>query len=604
MRFTFCIVLAVCGAACLTGCGSSGESADYPSAVDFDARPDVIADAGAGDAPLPPPVTAPGSVRVVGGSLHLLQKGAPCSGDVASPTDVWCAFVAPSPLAPATNTLYVINISAASAGAAITCGGPNVDPNCLSLTPAFAEDTTHPALFQGNTLVYYDGTLTPYGWRPGMLNGRALALVTATSGDIHDCMPGRTGDSIGCLQDVPAPPTPAGGAGGAAGTAGAGGVAQAAGGSGGGGGVAGASGAAGAGGAAVVTPSTSIYSDLLVGHVGPASPVLPRVTTVISGDTSDAVQRFKWRIVGTAGDRIAWSTRAVPGGPEILNVQTIGDDTTRLVVATNVSQWTVSADASRWAWLSAYNYDTSNPSGTLQLQGFAAGAAPATVMTNVASFAFTVGMGMYALSDSGTLFGIVDPVNAPMVTVAVDQGVVGVVTQSRQGHLAYLKNYDFVFRLIDLYVKKFDGTGTSCTLDRSMEVPFGNSLAPRFLPGGGAVAWARVSNLDSTDPRLMAAGRLTDLATCASVTVDPDIVAMGTFGDGALILTDAFDGNSGTLVVQGLVGGNALAPGANTVVQTRMNSSLSLYPFLNVLVYTVGVGDPSDGLYVYPIPPA
>jgi hypothetical protein len=566
-------------------------------------------------------VTAPGSVRVVGGSLQLLQKGAPCSGDLTSPTDVWCAFVAPSPLAPATNTLYVIDITAASAGAAITCGGPKVDPNCLALTPAFAEDTTHPALFQGNTLVYYDGTLTPYGWRPGMLNGRALALVTATSGDIHDCMPGRTGDSIGCLQDVPAPAVPVGGAGGAAGNGGAGGVVGPAGGAGGGGGLAGAggaggvsgalgaggaadaSGAAGAGGAAVVTPPTSIYSDLLVGHVGPTSPVLPRVSTVISGDTSDTVQRFKWRIAGTAGDRIAWSTRAVPGGPEILNVQTIGDDTTRQVVATDVSQWTVSADASRWAWLSAYNYDTSNPSGTLQLAAFPAGAAPATVMTNVASFAFTVGTGMYALSDSGTLYGIVDPVNAPMVTVAVDQGVVGVVTQSRQGHLAYLKNYDFVFRLIDLYVKKFDGTGTSCALDRSMEVPFGNSLAPRFLPGGGAVAWARVTNLDSTDPRLMAAGRLTDLATCASVTVDPDIVAMGTFGDGALILTDAFDGNSGTLVVQGLVGGNALAPGANTVVQTRMNSSLSLYPFLNVLVYTVGVGDPSDGLYVYPIPP-
>jgi|GEM_PF-2230567 len=559
-------IAGLCVATGMGGCGSPKPApivGDYPPGEMVDARPDVTspADAGATDAALPPPMTAPGAFRVVAGAAEFLRNGPPCTSEAGSAVDTWCGFTAPSRFNAGGQALYVVNLTAGMAGAAIDCGGVTPDPNCLLLTSGVAQDDTHKAFFQGNTLVYFDTTATPYGWRPGMVNGRRLAVVTGSGGDVHDCVPGRAGNAVVCLHDLPVPAV------------------------------------------ADAPAPTALQSELLVGAVDATSPPLAPLTTVISSDSADSQQRFQVRIVGAAGERIVWSSRAIPGGPEILNQQLIGDPTSRRVVATDVSKWTISPDGTHWGWLSEYNYNASAPSGTLQIASFPDGANPITLVPAAATYAFTMGSGLAVLATSKALLGLVDPVNAPADLTMLDSDVISILAVSKMGHVAYVKKYDFVFGLVDLYVQKYDHSGILCTLDRAEEVPYSGGLTPRFMPSGTALLWSRVTNLDTTDPRLTAGGRFTELTGCVTTNVDPDVATMSSLGDGRIVYSRSSDGASGTLQLREVVGGTTLAPGDPTVVQTRTDASLSLYPYLNALAYTVNVGGESDGLYLYPIPP-
>lgn len=562
------------------GCGGGGgASPDYRPDPDFDAgsgAQDAVPEqpSGTEDGGAPPPMTGPGARQIQSGTVHFISKGAPCSFESAavggaggSTADVWCAILRPSILQVGSSALFVLNISQAMAGTSIACGAPAGDPNCLMLTGGFGENDTHKAAFQGKTLVYYDVTGTPYAWRPGMLNGRRLVTVTSDTGDAHDCVAAPRGDAVACLQDVPAVIWPTGGAPGPG------------------------------------TSTTATFSDLLVGHAGPAAPLLQKVETIVSSDTKDSLQRSSVRFVGPMADLIAWSTPVRPGGAEVLKIQVVGDDASRQVVATDVSRWVTSPDFTQWAWLSGFNYDSSSPSGTLQAAPFPGGEAPVTLLEKTGSFAFVKNHGMSVLDDTGRLFGVVDATAAPKpVLVPLDSHVLGVIAISAEGHLAYVKSFDFIFSLVDLFVQKYDGIGTACSLDRNEEVPYGGSLGARFLPNSAALLWARVTNLDTTDDRLKAAGKFTRTADCVTQTVESDLVAQGALGQDAISVSDSFDGASGTLRIRGLATtGDMLAPGDATLVQTRMDASLSLYPMLHALVYTVNIGGSADGLYVRPV---
>jgi len=562
------------------GCGEGGKGQTYRPPLEIDGGADAAddgkgpagdtgqggADAGAdADGPAPP-MTGPGGLRIVQGRASLISKGPACTNEAGSTEDMWCAILRPSTFNQGGDALFVVNVTQAMAGVPVSCGNPAGDPNCLMLTSGFAEDDTHKTGFAGRTLVYFDQTATPYGWRPGMVNGRRLVVVTSETGNAHDCTAAVKGDLVACLQDIPTPIVPG-------------------------------AGLPGTGGAV-----TAQYSNLLVGHVGAGSALLPVLDTVVSSDSNDSAQRFQYRFVGAAGDRIAWSTRETRGGPEVLKTQLVGADDSRQVVASDVSRWSVSPDGSRWTWLSRFNYDSSAPSGILQTATFPTGAAPVTILEDTAAFTFVGSRGLSVLGMDGQLYGVADlGVSADLTTL--DSGVLGVVANSSAGYLAYAKQYDFVFGLIDLYLTHLDGR-TPCSLDRRDEVPFGSSMGPRFLPGGAALLWGRVTNLDTTDDRLIAAGKFTRTADCATQTVESDLVSLGPLGDEGILVSDSYDGTGGTLRIVGLTPEGQVATGQSTLVQTRMNSSLSLYPYLRALLYTVNVGDPADGLYMRPLPPA
>jgi len=135
-----------------------------------------------------------------GQQAALLDFGIPCTNEEGATSDRWCAFFTPSVSMPLNAALFVIDVTKAAAGVAITCSA--TDPNCLKLTDSFGEDENHPALFRGDTLVYYDSTTgTPLGWRPGMTAGKVLVTLDADADAV--CTPSSKGSAISCLRLLP-----------------------------------------------------------------------------------------------------------------------------------------------------------------------------------------------------------------------------------------------------------------------------------------------------------------------------------------------------------------------------------------------------------------
>ena len=241
------------------------------------------------------PATPTGSLVFTGVTAVL-----DCTAEEGATGDRWCAFLAASVSAPNNIELHVVNISAAARGTSITCG--LADANCLRLTDRYTEDDLHLGLFGGDTLVYHDDTWTPFGWRPGMTAGRALAVADATTMDVLLCQPDAKGTGVTCLRALPM--------------------------------------------AMQTDPTNMLLGDVLAGRIdAAATPPLARVETVIAASAADGnIGHFQMGFPVPGGDTVAWSARAIPGGPEVLKVQTLGNDASRVTVASDVTGWSASPD--------------------------------------------------------------------------------------------------------------------------------------------------------------------------------------------------------------------------------------------------------------------
>ena len=382
------------------------------------------------------------NVRVfVGQTAIVLQSGPACTSQEGATGDRWCAFAAASPTSANAFDLFVVNISRAAAGVAVTCG-PAPDPNCLRLTAQFAEDESHPAFFQGDTLVYYDITATAFGWRPGMAAGRVLAQPSATIADVVACVPDTIGTAVFCLGVLASQPD----------------------------------------------PQNSAMADLLVGKLdGTLTPALSRVETVMAFNLADGdLPRFQVGFPSPGSDTIAWSARATPTGPEILKRQTIGNDASRATVASNVHGWVGSPNGSRWYWLSAvddFGY------GTLQSSPFPGGANPVTLGTDVVQFLFPAGQALLYADGSFQALAVADPVGAPTAVTTFASDVIGFIALSGQGDVGYVTVYDTYTMLSDLHIRRWNSTSGGCTLTSTAD-----SLGGFFSPDSGAMVWVRYTN--------------------------------------------------------------------------------------------------------------
>ncbi|MES1171889.1 MAG: hypothetical protein ABUL77_01520 [Bacteroidota bacterium] len=542
----------------VTGCGSNAAE-QYPDASPSDGA--VVPEAGGRDGGAsverPEPTGGAGNILLARGTAQLLTQGPACTSETGGTGDRWCAFATPSTTGFGEANLFVLNVSRAAAGVSISCEGSTVDPNCLRLTRGFAEDETHAALFQGDTLLYFDNNAVPYGWRPGMSNGRAL--VTNLSGDVHDCLPSSKGNSVLCLRDLSPQPN-----------------------------------------------SKIQQSELLVGQLdSAASPPLTKVDTVIFNDPADGptVQRFR---VGfrPSGDYVAWSSRAEPGGPEILKVQKVGDDSTRVTVASDVSRWSISPTGNHWFWLSQFNYNTAGMrSGTLQMAPFPAGTAPTTLLPNVGDFSVARNGSLVARAmvnaSRGDLKGIVDPVAAPTQIASIASGVIAVRGISPQGHVAYTKNVDTLFGFVDIHVNKLDGTGTPCAVLTQLT----GHPSVLFLPGSGGMVWARITNLDSSiDDVFKYRESFTRLSDCSTSVVAADVgPRFGIAGDDAILAVQEYDGVDGTLRIQDVTGGTMVSAGQPALIHTRVDDYLPVATSPGAVIFTVNAGAAADGLYLHTV---
>lgn len=452
-------------AALAVGCGDSDRGA--PSASD-PAR-----------SPLGP-VGEGGGVRVYGGKALMLPDGPPCTREAGASGDRWCGFLATSETG--RDDLYVVNVTQVLAGVPVACG--DSDPNCILLGEEVIADANswRPIYFDGDTLVYYDATLTPRVWRPGMDAGRLLA-DRQPGAELQFCAPASAGTAVVCLElpDVQMDPK-------------------------------------------------LVQAELYVGTAdGEAEPLLHPAAHVIIGsnETLKGVLRFKCGF--PADGYVAWSTPESLDEPEILNLVRADDLASSVPVASDVFAWNVSPDASRWHWLTEID---EKGSGVLGVAPFPDGSDPIEVLRDVTDYAFTADSALVALTTEGDIVALPDPLLEPAEQRLLDQGAKGLLAIGNGGFVAYAKL--LVGKTSsDLYVSRVDASET-CALDETAEVPFSSI---NFSPDGEALLWATPTPLGYD-------AHVSELGTCKTTPLASDIALLGWIGDRTIVLVDDYDTTS------------------------------------------------------------
>lgn len=426
------------------------------------------------------PVGVGGGVRVFAGKASLLPDGPPCTQEAGSEADRWCGFLATSETG--RNDLYVVNVSQVLAGAPVTCG--ESDPSCILLAQEVIADANswRPIYFDGDTLVYYDATLTPRVWRPGMSAGRVLA-ERQPGAELVFCAPASAGTAVVCLE-LPD----------------------------------------------VQTDRNLVEADLYVGTAdGESEPLLHQVDHVIIGsnETFKGVLRFKCGF--PANGYVAWSTPDSLEAPEILKLVRAADLDGSVHIASDVFAWNVSPDASRWQWLTDLD---DKGGGVLSVAPFPAGSAPLEVLHDVTDYGLAADSALVALTSEGDIVALPDPLLEPDEQRLLDQGAQGLLALGNGGWLAYAKQFAGKTSA-DLHVAQLDGSQT-CILDEASEVPLSSI---NFSPGGGALLWA-TAKAGSYD------AYVSELGTCNTAPLASDIAVLGWVGNETMVLVDDYDTTS------------------------------------------------------------
>jgi hypothetical protein len=529
-------------------------------AARFDGASDGGGAEGGGDAS----ITAGGSARqLVPGHVTLVGSGQDsCTNQRGATDDRWCAFTKPS-MTLGLDELWVINVTKAAAGTAIKCD--TLDPNCLRLTTGlFSEPNTDgiPSFrihgFDGDTLIYY-AELGPtaqtsfvgavWAWRPGWAKGHKL------TGDTGVVCNGHPEKAVAlCFE-----------------------------------------------GADTTTTPGALFFEL---HAGPLAATdtapLPLVEKVLTGvDTDDPNLRMFQVDTSADGNWLAWSARLTPTGRETLKVQKIGDDASRLTVATDVSRWTISPDVAKWYWLKGFNYDVDGAeSGTLEMAAFPAGGGVSTLAAEVGDYSVAGVKGLLMRSGEAQFVGDLKHMadrDAPTALTTLDKGVLGVIAQSGDGATAvYVKDVS-TDRLTDLWVR-----------NAAAPVPCALSTAVRAIPAADMLAqnsltvWA---TFDDTSSVIL--GQSTSIAACRTSSFATNIAGWQPAGDTTLVYEDEFapDGSDrATLRLAAVTNGTLPAQGA-VIAANASGVYAPLAPALPAVVYSVLTGTQFDGLFIYVSPP-
>jgi hypothetical protein len=547
---TLGIAVIVAGA----GAGCGGSHNNYPdSSVHFDARSGT--GGGSGDAGMrPTPPVGDGVTTLATGAAFLVGIGDDsCTNQDPPSGDRWCAFTMPSTFAGG-NDLWVINVTKAAAGTQIKCDVS--DLNCLRLSSTlYTGDLTLHGFF-GDTLIFYadvgQTTASAYAWRPGMTSARRLTNVAPPGG----CVGHATTDAVRCVQNPDN-----------------------------------------------TTVSGQTTLDLTAGYVtvGGNTP-LPKVATFIASVSTDpasttaVTQPARYRTGFSAdGTWLAWSARPAVDGLETLMVQKIGDASTRVTVAPDVSRWTFSRDGKTIYWLKSFNYDPSAPLGTLQSTPFPvppAGTAPtvSTVRPNVSFYNPAGDTGLLMLgaltSGAGQLSLMTDSAQASSSKVLGDM-VSQPISLSQNGR-------DVVYSrtAADMFGNGFDFSSECSLTTTAAAQAFGTySDPPTYL------FWL---NPDATVQNYV--GYYTNVSTCQKHMFALGLWVWSPVKDQGLVYGDEvfFDtvGNIDVTLRYASFTAGAL-PSSGTMIQQRANPIFALMlPYVSAVVYTVNAGGDTDGIYL------
>jgi hypothetical protein len=348
-------------------------------------------------------------------------------------------------------------------------------------------------------------------------------------------------------------------------------------------------------------------ADLLAGSVMSGAGTLPKIATMLISLDSDNPNLIAYQVgLSSAGDWVAWSARPDATGSETLNAQKLSDPTSHVVVAQNVSQWSFSRDGAKWYWLTNYNYGlTAPPLGNLQSANFptdTGGAAPAPTMlrTNVSSYAPAGDKGIVyfgplnATTGLGPL-GLIADRAQPTQAKAIDTAgqIIDLSNDGRTVIYAKMATQDAASGIVlfDLNAGGLD-LPTNCVLTSTPNSipPYGTLSDP-----ASTVYWEYLSSTQEF------VGQYTTLAGCSSHKFSSDLVFWSSVKDQGVVFGDTImpvgqTDFSVTLRYSAFSG--AALPATGTVVQEQAGLTFAVIPSAKAVVYDIGVGGPTDGLYV------
>lgn len=495
---------------------------------------------------------AAGSKLLFSGTAILIGPGAACSSAPAStaaaPPDRWCGVFVPS--GNQMIGLVVFNLTKALAGTPITCDPTDV--NCVPLNASIdvnAKDTDATYGFDGQTLIYYDAT-TVYAWRPGWSGGRALMAHSTTQPVQCAGAPNDAGTVI-CLAAA----------------------------------------------------TNGLYAGSLT---TPAAATLPLVETLTNGLAGIAFS--------PDGLSVVWSVKASSSATapaETLKMQVIGDATTKKTVASNIAEWSISADGTRWYWLSAPVTDANMvTTGALQTAPYPAGTPPAPIQAKVGQYLLYGPKGAITLTTAaaaaapGSDMNVIPDVDAPVPAVVEASDVIGLVSVTDAATILYATMAQQPSTsasagssnnvLVDLRSVQADGTG-KCVVAATPSADPGAS----FNAAGTAVEWIDVK-VDTTGTVTGVSGQYTTVADCAP---HPFTTSLYSFYDvtSGLLFQQGYDSNAFTADIDYAPFGATGVPGAPALVQAGADSTIvPLFPTPGRVLFTLSSGAATDGVYLSP----
>ena len=490
---------------------------------------------------------APGSTAVLPGTALLIGPGAACSSAPVTTTpapDRWCGVFVPS--GNQMVGLLVFNLTKALAGTPITCDATDV--NCVPLNASVdvnKDDTDATYGFVGQTLLYYDAT-TVYAWRPGWTAGRAIMAHSTTQPVQCAGAPNDAATAI-CL----------------AGT------------------------------------TNNLYAGTLDTATGG---MLPLVEALTNGSTGIDFS--------PDGLSVIWSVKtstSATNPAETLKVQTIGDATSKKTIASNITQWAVSADATRWYWLSAPTTDANMiTTGALQTAPYPAGAAPTAIQAKVGQYLLYGTKSAITLTTAaattapGADMNVIPDVDVPAPALVEGLDVIGLVGVTGAGNILYATmaaqpSSSSSSILVDLRLINTDGTG-KCAVAATASADPGAG----FNAAGTAVEWVDVK-VDASGTVTSISGDYTTVADCA-----PHVFSTSLYGfydvTSGLLFQQNYSSTAFTADIDYAPLGATGVPGAATVVQASADSTIvPLFPAPGRVLFTLSSGSATDGVYLSPV---
>lgn len=517
------------------------------------------------------PIT--GKVALVGTGLSS------CTNQEPAPGDRWCAFSRDVELGK--SDLWVINISAVTAGTPVQCTG--ADPNCVRLTPNLWTGTpsvgpTHPYAhaFDGDTLVFhadaksastelYRGPI--YAWRPGWPKARKISSDNGIT-----CAGHFQGQVALCLDNIEPDET------------------------------------------------KPLEFDLLAGPLPTVdNGQLPRVDRIHPSRSNDV---SKWRSgFSRDGSQFCYSTGRTPTDAENLwcfataalpaNAVASGPRTSPPLL-TDATRWLLSRDTQKIYYLKGFNYsDQGNPNGTLTMVDYPSAANPVTLANNVGGFLLLsdgtntdMGLGMFAdvTQNKGALRFIRDR-NAPANFVTIATGIASASVSPDLRYTYFSQNINEQTGLADAYVATNAGatketSAPRCTLQAGTSTDLYGSP---FLDKSGLVFW-----VDDVDPNvLVGKGMVANPADCSNKTqYAKDIDFWFTVNDEGVIYSDDTDIDIVSLRYVRVPDGKTWPTGgAGLPLQKQASRIYSMtLPKYDTLVVQIDQGYASDGIYYAKLP--